>query len=304
MGLIVAGMVLCELFSAVTLVVLCRRRMAGLPRVPAEPGLDRRICSIAVPIGLTALLGNLMGSANAVLIPQRLVASGCDVSEAMSAFGVLCGMTVPMLAMPHRLHRGHGAGTGPPPGPERRPGADGPHPGPYPQGHAGHIGAHHACHGLSGGAGTYHRPCSLPGGTGRRLHSPALSGDAPLLLSVGPPASSTEWGSSAPPPGTPSSPERCSWAAPVFSWACPVSDSGAMWPVLPPAPPWVFSSTGGRSAAMPGCAPGSFSGAPLPPSPPCSWGCASTCSSTSCSAAAQGAAGRAGLPGVRYGGSI
>ena len=99
-GLIVAGMVLCELFSAVTLVVLCRRRMAGLPRVPAEPGLDRRICSIAVPIGLTALLGNLMGSANAVLIPQRLVASGCDVSEAMSAFGVLCGMTVPMLAMP------------------------------------------------------------------------------------------------------------------------------------------------------------------------------------------------------------
>ncbi|NCE65232.1 stage V sporulation protein B [Pseudoflavonifractor sp. 524-17] len=99
-GLIVLGMVLCEVFSAVTLVTLCRRYMAGLPRVPAKAGLNRRIASIAVPAGVTALLGNLMGSANAILIPQRLVAAGADVSQAMSAFGVLCGMTAPMLNMP------------------------------------------------------------------------------------------------------------------------------------------------------------------------------------------------------------
>ena len=90
-GLIVVGIKSSASFPAVTLVVLCRRRMAGLPRVPAEPGLDRRICSIAVPIGLTALLGNLMGSANAVLIPSGWWPPGCDVSEAMSAFGVLSG---------------------------------------------------------------------------------------------------------------------------------------------------------------------------------------------------------------------
>ena len=99
-GLIVTGMVICELFSSVTLVILYRKRAAGLPRSPAEKGLGRRISAIAVPISFTALLGNLMGSANAVLIPQRLVASGTDVSHAMSAFGVLCGMTVPMLLMP------------------------------------------------------------------------------------------------------------------------------------------------------------------------------------------------------------
>ena len=99
-GLIVTGMVICEVFSAVTLTILYRRHTAGLPRRAAPPGLNRRIFSIAVPIGLTSLLGNLMGSANAVLIPQRLVASGADVSQAMSAFGVLCGMTVPMLCMP------------------------------------------------------------------------------------------------------------------------------------------------------------------------------------------------------------
>ena len=100
-GLIVTGMILCELFSAVTLLLLARRhlnRAGGLTGAPLEHRqLNRRIASIAVPIGLTSLLGNLMGSATSVLIPQRLVHAGAEVSEAMSAFGVLCGMTLPML---------------------------------------------------------------------------------------------------------------------------------------------------------------------------------------------------------------
>lgn len=99
-GTIVLGMTVCEVFSAVTLTALFRRHTAPLPRSAPERGLNRRIAAIAAPIGLTALLGNLMGSANAVLIPRQLVAAGADVTEAMSAFGVLCGMTLPMLCMP------------------------------------------------------------------------------------------------------------------------------------------------------------------------------------------------------------
>ena len=101
MGLIVLGMICCEIFSSTTLVILYRRhrRSGPLPGTPISH-LNRRISSIALPIGATALLGNLMGSANAVLIPQRLVAAGADVTEAMSAFGVLCGMTIPMLCLP------------------------------------------------------------------------------------------------------------------------------------------------------------------------------------------------------------
>lgn len=103
-GLIVVGMTVCEVFSACTLALLAHRRL----RCPAGPldaplprrELDRRIAAIAVPVALTALLGNLMASANAVLIPQRLVHAGADVSQAMSAFGVLCGMTAPMLNLP------------------------------------------------------------------------------------------------------------------------------------------------------------------------------------------------------------
>ena len=50
--------------------------------------------------GLTALLGNLMGSVCAILIPQRLVAGGMEVSAAISAFGVMFGMSLPLLNLP------------------------------------------------------------------------------------------------------------------------------------------------------------------------------------------------------------
>ncbi len=101
-GLIVAGMILCEVFSAGTLVALRlrQRRHDTRPPGPREPRLGRQIAAVALPIGATALLGNLLGSANAVLIPARLVAAGMEVSYAMSAFGVLCGMTLPMLTLP------------------------------------------------------------------------------------------------------------------------------------------------------------------------------------------------------------
>ena len=102
-GLIVTGMVICEIFSAVALTVLYRRRMARIGRTgPGEQGgtLARRVTSIAVPVGATALLGNLMSAVNAALIPQKLVESGMDRAAAMSEFGVVCGMTLPMLALP------------------------------------------------------------------------------------------------------------------------------------------------------------------------------------------------------------
>lgn len=102
-GLIVTGMVICEVFSATTLVILFRRHMGRSPRPSESLVTWKHIASIAVPVGFTALLGNLMGSVNSVLIPQRLVVGGMEVSEAMSSFGVLCGMTIPLLNMPTAL---------------------------------------------------------------------------------------------------------------------------------------------------------------------------------------------------------
>ena len=102
-GLIVCGMVICEVFSSCTLLVLCRRRArrSGLSG-PGEAGAvrRRRIAAIALPVGANALLGNLMGAANAALIPQKLVEGGVAREAAIAQFGVICGMTLPMLALP------------------------------------------------------------------------------------------------------------------------------------------------------------------------------------------------------------
>lgn len=103
-GLIVVGMVICELVSSVSLSVLFRRKLKPQGKLRGEPlppaALRRSIAAIALPVGFNSLIGNLMTSANAVLIPQRLVAAGWKVSEAMSSFGVVFGMALPMLCLP------------------------------------------------------------------------------------------------------------------------------------------------------------------------------------------------------------
>lgn len=101
-GLIALGMIVCEIFSSVTLTLLGRRRLKKLRGGAEEPPdrLRRRMLSIAVPVGCNALIGNLMGAVNAAVIPRCLVRGGMTRRRAMAEFGVLCGMTMPMLGLP------------------------------------------------------------------------------------------------------------------------------------------------------------------------------------------------------------
>jgi stage V sporulation protein B len=103
-GTIVLGMALCEVTSALTQTLLFRwslgprRKLVGEGIRPAA--LRRQLGAIALPLGAAALLANLISSANAVLIPRLLVAGGRTQGEAMSAYGVTFGMTLPMLLVP------------------------------------------------------------------------------------------------------------------------------------------------------------------------------------------------------------
>lgn len=103
-GAIVLGMALCEVASALTQLVLFRRALGPAHALPGQPvpagQLRRKIGHIALPLGLAALLGNLISSANAVLIPRLLVLGGMEQSQAVSAYGVTFGMTLPMLLLP------------------------------------------------------------------------------------------------------------------------------------------------------------------------------------------------------------
>ena len=100
-GIVVLGMVLCEVFSACALTLLFQRHWKRFPPSPARDQVSRRrLFAIALPVGATSLLGNLLNCANSVLIPAKLVEGGMALSDAMSEFGVLCGMTLPLLGLP------------------------------------------------------------------------------------------------------------------------------------------------------------------------------------------------------------
>ena len=102
-GLVMCGMIFCEVSSAVTLCTLYRHCF-GAERPLNAKGLDKeyrsRIVAIAFPVGTNALLSNLLGAANSALVPRQLVRGGMDRSLAVSKLGVVCGMTMPMLALP------------------------------------------------------------------------------------------------------------------------------------------------------------------------------------------------------------
>lgn len=101
-ALIVVGMVICEVFSASCLILLYQKQKRTWGKLKGEvpPNLVRQLGGIAVPVGTSALLGTCLGAANATLIPRLLVEGGLDRSVALSSFGVLCGMTLPMLGLP------------------------------------------------------------------------------------------------------------------------------------------------------------------------------------------------------------
>lgn len=103
-ALIVCGMIICELFSSVTLFTLVQRDIKHRGFFGRKEGVSlKEIGVIAVPVGISAVMGTLMNAFNSVLIPQRLVFGGADVSSAMSAFGILSGMTMPLLNLPTSL---------------------------------------------------------------------------------------------------------------------------------------------------------------------------------------------------------
>lgn len=102
-GLVLWGMIFCEISSAITLWTLYQHCFGTQPtkQTKEEAKIRRaRIAAIAFPVGANALLGNFLGAANSALIPQQLVRSGMERSLAISQLGVVCGMTMPMLALP------------------------------------------------------------------------------------------------------------------------------------------------------------------------------------------------------------
>ena len=104
-AMIVLGMVISEVFSVVILTSFYKKtgrrilpKREGHLKIPK--GMFRRVAAIAVPVSSAGLLNNFLSSATTILIPNRLMAAGVSAQEAMSSFGVMVGMTMPLLMLP------------------------------------------------------------------------------------------------------------------------------------------------------------------------------------------------------------
>ena len=98
---IAAGLTLGEIFSTCFLLVL----YAASKRTKDKPSSDRRaadkkIISVCAPIALSTYLTSLLHTGESLLIPGMFERYGGDRSSALSQFGVIRGMVIPILFFP------------------------------------------------------------------------------------------------------------------------------------------------------------------------------------------------------------
>ncbi|MGI6182126.1 MAG: oligosaccharide flippase family protein [Agathobaculum sp.] len=102
--LIFAGMVVSEIFSALLLTWLFHKNIPGVSlHTQINGAMAGQFFRIALPLSASALIGNLISSAGAILLPQRLMLAGMTYEQALSALGVISGMALPLLLLPVAL---------------------------------------------------------------------------------------------------------------------------------------------------------------------------------------------------------
>lgn len=72
-------------------------------RSSTYPRIAINLLSLAIPLSVTRIVINLLQSVEAVYIPSRLQAFGYDAATALSIYGVLTGMAMPLIFFPNAL---------------------------------------------------------------------------------------------------------------------------------------------------------------------------------------------------------
>jgi len=98
-AVIVAGMVISEVFSSSLLAILYNKRMPPAGGKSEFKPLSA-VLAVALPISTAGLINNLLNSVNTVLVPKRLMAAGMSREAAMASFGTLFGLSMPLIFIP------------------------------------------------------------------------------------------------------------------------------------------------------------------------------------------------------------
>lgn len=104
-ALIITGMVISEIFSVACLTLFYKRQNSICISVSDRKAgsILKSLYNIAIPVTLAALIESVLSSANTVMIPRRLIASGLSVHQALGGFGIISGMAVPLFLLPLTL---------------------------------------------------------------------------------------------------------------------------------------------------------------------------------------------------------
>lgn len=109
----VVGLVIGESASTIVSVIAVRAHFASV--VPknygplltlnrsAYPEIAKRLLTLAIPLSLNRIIINFLQSVEAIFIPNRLMSYGYDNATALSVYGVLTGMALPMVLFPSAI---------------------------------------------------------------------------------------------------------------------------------------------------------------------------------------------------------
>lgn len=62
--------------------------------------VTRQLLSLAIPLSMNRIIINFLQSIEAIFIPQKLLSYGYDTTTALSVYGVLTGMSLPLILFP------------------------------------------------------------------------------------------------------------------------------------------------------------------------------------------------------------
>lgn len=98
------GIAIGEVLDLIWLTVMLRKSNKGPynPISRKESGLNilKKIFSISAPIAVGDIVSVILGFANSIFIPRRLMAIGYTNSEAVSTLGRISGMAMPLISLP------------------------------------------------------------------------------------------------------------------------------------------------------------------------------------------------------------
>ena len=95
-----AASLLGETASLVLMLLIAARAILFAPGEGSRRAVYREMLSLALPLTGMKLVSSLMRTVQSTLIPARLQVSGLPASEALSRFGMLSGMLMPVLMLP------------------------------------------------------------------------------------------------------------------------------------------------------------------------------------------------------------